>query len=101
MNVKINFVYRSEQTEFAMLKSYEAVYQNGHLHWLGMPPPREIEKRHVLVVVDLDKQTDKPATDIHQLLAKTRGCIKPLATVDEIDHDIAQMRSEWDREWER
>lgn len=83
-----------------MLKSYEAVYHNGHLHWLGMPPPREIEKRHVMVVVDLEKKADKPSPDIRQLLVQTRGCLKPLRTIDDIDKDVAQMRSEWDREWD-
>jgi len=84
-----------------MLKSYEAVYHNGHLHWLGIPPPREIEKRHVMVVVDMDAKTDKPTKDIRKLLAQTRGCLKPLRAIDDIDKDIAQMRAEWDREWER
>lgn len=84
-----------------MLKSYEAVYHNGHLHWLGMPPPREIEKRHVMVVVDLDKETAKPPKDIRQLLAQTRGCLRPLKSIDEIDQNISDLRSEWDREWDR
>jgi hypothetical protein len=51
-----------------MLKSYEAAYHNGHLHWLGMPPPREIEKRHVMVVVDLENKAAKPTPDIRKLL---------------------------------
>ncbi len=66
-----------------MLKSYEAVYHNGHLHWLGMPPPLEIEKRHVMVVVDLDMKATKSTTNIRQLLAQTRGCVKPLRSIDE------------------
>lgn len=70
-----------------MLKSFEAVYHNGHLHWLGMPPPREIEKRHVMVVVDLEKEAVKPTTDIRQLLVQTRGCLKPLRPIDEIDQN--------------
>ena len=84
-----------------MLKSYEAVYHNGHLHWLGIPPPQDIEKRHVMVVVDVEKNAIKPTNDIHQLLARTRGCLKPLKSVSNIDESITQMRSEWDREWDR
>lgn len=84
-----------------MLKSYEAVYHNGYLHWLGIPPPHAIEKRHVMVVVDLDKEPAKPITDINQLLAKSRGCLKPMRSLDEIDQKISDMRSEWDREWDR
>jgi hypothetical protein len=84
-----------------MLKSYEAVYHNGHLHWLGLPPPRTIEKRHVMVVVDLEKDSAKPITDVKQLLAKTRGCLKPLRTLDKIDQSVSAIRSEWDREWDQ
>lgn len=83
-----------------MLKNYEAVYHNGHLHWLGMPPLREIEKRHV-VVVDLDKGATRPPVDIRQLLAQTRGCLRPLRSIDEIDQNISGMRSEWNRAWDR
>jgi len=84
----------SEYREFAMLKSYEALYHNGHLHWLGMMPPLEIEKRRVMVVVDLDNEAAKPPVDIRQLLAQTRGCLRPLKPIDEIDQNISAMRSE-------
>lgn len=84
-----------------MLKSYEAVYNNGHLYWLGMPPPREIEKSHVMVVVDLEKKVAKPMTDICQVLAQSRGCLKPLQAIDTIDEGITQMRAEWNREWDQ
>jgi len=80
-----------------MLKSYEAVYDNGHLHWLGIPPPKEIEKRHLLVVVDLEDAQQKDQAQLHQLLQQTRGCIKPLRSIDNIDAEISSMRLEWDR----
>ena len=73
---------------------------NGYLHWLDVPPPKEIEKRHVMLVVDFENIIDKPKKDIRQLLAQTRGCIKPLRNFEEIDKEIVRMRSEWDREWE-
>lgn len=75
-----------------MLKSYEAIYHNGHLHWLSMPPPQEIEKRHVMVVVDLENIVAKPTPDIRQLLAKTRGCLKPLRAIDDIDKEMDQIK---------
>ena len=46
------------------------------------------------------KKTAKSTPDIRQLLAQTRGCLKPLRDIDEINKGIAQMRSEWDREWD-
>lgn len=79
-----------------MLKSFEAIYHNGHLHWLGIPPPQEIERRHVMVEADLENDAAKPTPDIQHLLAKTRGCLKPLRAIDDIDNYMAQMRSEWD-----
>ncbi len=39
------------------------------------------------------KESAKSTTDIRQLLSHTRGCLKPLRDIDEIDSDIAQMRS--------
>lgn len=84
-----------------MLKSYEAVYHNGHLHWISLAPPVEIDKRRVMVVVDVEEALAKPATNIQQLLAITRGCVKPLQTIDEIDANVTKMRTEWDREWDR
>ena len=77
-----------------MLKSYEAVYSNGNLHWLGIPPPREIEKRHVMVVVDMDEKAAKSTTDIRQVLTQTRGFLKPLRSMDEIDQNISDIRSD-------
>lgn len=38
----------------------------------------------------------KSSTDTRQLLAQTRGCLKPLRDIDEIDKDVVQMRSEWE-----
>ena len=84
-----------------MLKSYEAVYQNGHLHWIGLAPPMDIERHHVKVIVDMEEKRDKPAKSIRQLLAKTRGCLKPLQTIDNIDADISKIRAEWNREWDK
>lgn len=49
------------------------------------------------VVVHKKKPT-KSTPDIRQLLAQTRGCLKPLRDIDDIDKGIVRMRSEWDRE---
>lgn len=35
-----------------MLKSYEAIYENGKLNWIGAPPA--INKAKVIVVIDED-----------------------------------------------
>lgn len=82
-----------------MLKSYEAVYQNGQLHWVGARPPKEIEHQHVMVIVDLDKLDAQPTKNIRRLIENSRACVKPLMDIDEIDASVLKMRSEWDREW--
>jgi hypothetical protein len=47
------------------------------------------------VVVHKNKPT-KSTPDIRQLLAQTRGCLKPLRDIDKIDKDAEKMRSEWE-----
>ena len=38
-----------------MLKSYEAIYDKGHLHWIGTPP--RLEHARVMVVVSEPEST--------------------------------------------
>ncbi|HBG05744.1 MAG: hypothetical protein A2075_06145 [Geobacteraceae bacterium GWC2_58_44] len=84
-----------------MLKSYEAIYHNGHLHWTGQIPPSGIEKRRVLVVVDIDSEAKKDPATIRTLLERSRGCVKPLRKIEDIDNDISKTRAEWDLEWDK
>ena len=84
-----------------MLKSYEAIYHDGHLHWTGARPPAGIEKKRVLVVVDIESEAKKDTAQLNSLLEQSRGCLKPLRDVAEIDVEIARMRAEWDQEWNK
>ena len=84
-----------------MLKSFEALYHKGHLHWIGASPPEEIERRRVVVVIDLEKRPVQSGVKLRMLLSRTRACLEPLRSIQEIDNELAKTRTEWDREWEK
>ncbi len=81
-----------------MLKSYEAIYDDGELKWLGDRPP---SGRMKVIVTVLGEETWSSQARRLELLDRTRGCVDPPKTVDEIDLDISEMRAEWTREWDR
>jgi|GEM_PF-748138 len=83
-----------------MFDTYEAVYQHGMLQWLDEKPKGNC--LHVMVtVLKRDESTAEFQESIEKLLQRTRGIIKPPICKDEIDRDIAAMRSEWAREWDK
>ncbi|MCP4697120.1 MAG: hypothetical protein GY862_09760 [Gammaproteobacteria bacterium] len=84
-----------------MLKSYAAVYRNGHLQWLDDRP--EEDNVQVIVTIAPLSAAVKPAKSkaaLQQVLDEAWGCVKQPETMDEIDRDVAAMRAEWGREWE-
>jgi hypothetical protein len=48
-----------------MLKSYEAIYENGTLNWLGTKP--NLTRAKVIVVVEEDNNENYPHQSIKQL----------------------------------
>jgi hypothetical protein len=82
-----------------MLKSYEAVYEDGKLRWIQEQPAAK--KMRVLVTV-LEEETDAEAAAVRKaMFERTRGCVRPGKAIEEIDADIRQMRAEWERELDR
>ncbi len=81
-----------------MLKSYEAVYEDGKLRWIREQPASK--KMRVIVTV-LEEENDlEAATARKTLFERTRGCVSPGKSIEEIDADIRKMRAEWEREWD-
>ncbi len=82
-----------------MLKSYEAVYEDGKLRWIREQPASK--KMRVLVTV-LEEETDAatPAA-LKAMLERAKGCVRPRKSIEEIDADIREVRAEWEREWDR
>ena len=81
-----------------MLKSYEAIYDHGQLHWLNDKP--DMKQAQVIVTI---VEASSPAISgdaIHLLLNETRGAWGTGESLDVIDREIAKMRDEWQREWD-
>lgn len=78
-----------------MAKTYEAIYEDGHLKWLGEQPGTG--RHRLLVTVVEDRPLQHPAQEVHRMLEATRGAWGHGKTLDEIDAEIDQMRAEWDR----
>ncbi len=84
-----------------MLKSYDAVYDHGQLHWIQQPPPNISQKMRVIVVLEVPQKQEEPIQEsIHALLQRTRGVLGNGKTLEDIDREILTMRQEWQREWE-
>jgi hypothetical protein len=82
-----------------MLKSYEAIYDRGQLHWVHDKP--DIEKAQVIVtVIDLQAPAKKTLQEVRRLLNETRGAWGKGKSLDDVDREIAAMRAEWQREWD-
>jgi len=84
-----------------MLKSYEAVYSQGHLRWIHQTPPDIAKEMRVIVVLDAPQNQEEHIRErVHVLLQRTRGALGREKTLQEIDREIQSMRKEWEREWE-
>lgn len=82
-----------------MLKSYEAVYEDGTLQWLREKPAA---KRMRVIVTVLEEEADARSLVTRKaLLERTKGCVRPGKSIEEIDSDIRQMRAEWERQWDQ
>jgi len=69
-----------------MLKSYEAVYEDGTLRWVREKPAA---KRMKVIVTVLEEETDaQTAIDRKTILERARGCVRPGKSVEEIDADL-------------
>ena len=79
-----------------MSKTYEAIYEDGHLEWLGEQPGTG---RHRLLVTAIKDQPPRHSPqNVHHMIEVTRGAWSRGRTLEEIDAEIDQMRAEWDRD---
>lgn len=81
-----------------MLKSYEAFLDHGELKWVGDRPP---DGRMKVIVTVVEEEVLSQRAALLALLDRTRGCVKPPKSTQEIDSDLRAMRAEWEREWDR
>jgi hypothetical protein len=67
-----------------MLKSYEAVYNNGQIRWLGQTPPLQKEMRMLVVVEVIPSSWASPETTITEI-----------PTSSTTDFDLKKLWQEW------
>lgn len=78
-----------------MLKSYAAIYQKGHLNWLDDIPPQD-NMKVIVTFVEAIPQLQAPLLNAQKILQQAWNCLEKKQTIQQIDADIAKMRSEWD-----
>jgi hypothetical protein len=82
-----------------MSKTYEAIYEDGRLQWLGAQPGAG---RYRLQVTIIDASPPQhSAQEVHCMLEATQGAWGRGKTLEEIDAEIDWMRAEWDRDARR
>jgi len=80
-----------------MLKSYEAILErNQSVRWLTPAPPRHATETRIIIVMEEDHSSPSSPREV---LQRTRGAWGRGKTIEEVDAEIRQMRSEWEREW--
>jgi hypothetical protein len=78
-----------------MSKTYEAIYEDGRLQWLGAQPAAGRHRLHVTIIDARPPQHS--AQEVRRMLEVTRGAWSRGKTLEEIDAEIDRMRAEWDR----
>jgi hypothetical protein len=82
-----------------MSKTYEAIYEDGHLEWLGEQPGTG--RYRLLVTVVKEHRPPHSLQEVHHMLEATRGAWGLGKTLAAVDAEIDQMRAEWDRDEHR
>jgi len=79
------------------MPTYEAIYEDGELEWIGDEPE---PGRHRVEVTVLDKEpVSRDPKEVQHILDESHGAWDTDKSVEEIDEEIEKMRSEWDRPW--
>lgn len=76
-----------------MLNTFEAIYDNGHLKWLNERPHKG--RHRVLVTVLSADVTRQKQEAVQQVLKATCGAWGQDKTLDALDAELEQQRSEW------
>lgn len=78
-----------------MSTTFEAIYEDGHLQWLGEQPATG--RHRVLVTVLEDSEPRQQRAHVRHVLESTRGAWGKEKTLEEIDAELDQVRAEWER----
>ena len=78
-----------------MLKSYAAIYQKGQLKWLDDIPPQD-NMKVIVTFVESISPLQTPLLNAQKILQQAWTCLEKKHTMQQIDADVAAMRSEWE-----
>lgn len=77
------------------MPTYEAVYEDGQLEWIGEKPG---PGRHRVQVRVLDSESEKhDREEVRRMLKRTRGAWGRDKTLEEVEEEVQGLRDEWDR----
>jgi hypothetical protein len=77
------------------MPTYEAIYEDGQLEWIGDEPA---PGRHRVQVRVLDSDSQKHnRKDVRRMLERTRGAWGTDKTLEEVEEEVQKLRNEWDR----
>jgi hypothetical protein len=71
-----------------MLKSYAAVYKQGHLDWLDDAPNHDDNVQVIVTFIDTPQKI--PNNQKQHILKQAWGCVKQAKTIFEEEQDISQ-----------
>ena len=76
--------------------TYEAVYDDGRLEWLGTEPAAG---RHRVLVMVLNPNEASPhdRADVRRMLEATRDVWGSGRPIEEVADEVQRIRAEWDR----
>jgi hypothetical protein len=77
------------------MPTYEAIYEDGELEWIGDEPD---PGRHRVEVTVLDSKTEKhDREEVRRVFEEARGAWGTDKSLEEVEAEIQQLRDEWDR----
>jgi hypothetical protein len=77
------------------MPTYEAIYEDGELEWIGDEPAPGRHRVEVRVL-DREAKTHDPE-EVRKVFEQARGAWGAEKSLEEVEAEIQQLRDEWDR----
>lgn len=77
------------------MPTYDAIYENGDLQWIGEKPGPGRYRVQVTVLKSSSKKHERD--EVREMLDETRGAWGREKSLDAVDAEVQELRSEWDR----
>lgn len=84
-----------KRTDGNVMPTYEAIYEDGQIEWIGEEPE---PGRHRVQVTVLDREPEpRDPEEVRRVLEEARGAWGTDKSLEEVEAEIQQLRDEWDR----